>query len=139
MTGTGFWWILLACAVYGALHSLLAARTILARPSSFPEVVALLLTVLLFGLVLKLAFDALGFECAGGISRTALIAAVDDHPRAGDAKHACDRQADCATGLSCPSFFFVSNADTRDVCARSCSGCAISPGSRRRPLRRCCT
>ena len=34
---------------------------------------------------------------------------------------ACDRQADCATGLSCPSFFFVANADTRDVCARTCS------------------
>jgi hypothetical protein len=41
---------------------------------------------------------------------------------------ACDRQADCASGLSCPSFFFVSSADTRDVCARSCSGdtdCAV--------------
>lgn len=28
MTGTGFWWILLACALYGALHSLLAARKV---------------------------------------------------------------------------------------------------------------
>jgi hypothetical protein len=35
---------------------------------------------------------------------------------------ACDRGTECATGLSCPSFFFVSSADTRDVCARSCSG-----------------
>ncbi|MGE5180927.1 MAG: hypothetical protein ACM31C_02645 [Acidobacteriota bacterium] len=33
---------------------------------------------------------------------------------------ACDRVADCASGLSCASFFFVANADTRDVCARAC-------------------
>ncbi len=33
---------------------------------------------------------------------------------------ACDRVADCAAGLSCSSFFFVANADTRDVCARAC-------------------
>ena len=33
----------------------------------------------------------------------------------------CDRVADCASGLSCSSFFFVASADTRDVCARTCS------------------
>lgn len=39
----------------------------------------------------------------------------------------CDSQSDCAAQLSCPSFFFVSNSDTRDTCARSCtddSACA---------------
>jgi hypothetical protein len=35
---------------------------------------------------------------------------------------ACDSQSDCGPGLSCPSFFFVANADTRDVCARGCTG-----------------
>jgi len=34
---------------------------------------------------------------------------------------ACDSQADCATSLSCPSFFFVANADTRATCARGCA------------------
>lgn len=33
----------------------------------------------------------------------------------------CDSQSDCAAGLDCPSFFFVANADTRDVCARGCA------------------
>ena len=38
----------------------------------------------------------------------------------------CDSQDDCASGLSCPSFFFVANGDTRDTCAPSCvddAGC----------------
>jgi hypothetical protein len=35
---------------------------------------------------------------------------------------ACDSGGDCAAGLSCPSFYFVANADTRDVCARGCTG-----------------
>ncbi|HEX5062600.1 MAG TPA: hypothetical protein VFV99_24680 [Kofleriaceae bacterium] len=35
---------------------------------------------------------------------------------------ACDSVSDCGSMLSCPSFFFVANADTRDVCARTCSG-----------------
>lgn len=34
---------------------------------------------------------------------------------------ACDSVSDCASRLSCASFFFVANADTRDVCARDCS------------------
>jgi hypothetical protein len=34
---------------------------------------------------------------------------------------ACDSQSDCAAGLDCPSFFFVANSDTRDVCARTCA------------------
>jgi hypothetical protein len=34
---------------------------------------------------------------------------------------ACDSQSDCATGLDCPSFFFVENASTRDVCAPTCA------------------
>ncbi len=34
---------------------------------------------------------------------------------------ACDSVSDCGTGLSCSSFFFVADADTRDVCARTCS------------------
>jgi len=33
---------------------------------------------------------------------------------------ACDSQSDCGLALSCPSFFFVSGADTRDTCSRSC-------------------
>ncbi len=39
----------------------------------------------------------------------------------------CDSQSDCASSLSCPSFFFVSGGDTRETCARSCTddaGCA---------------
>lgn len=39
----------------------------------------------------------------------------------------CDSQSDCAGALQCPSFYFVSDGDTRDTCARSCSddtGCA---------------
>ncbi len=35
---------------------------------------------------------------------------------------ACDSQSDCASGLDCPSFFFVANADTRDTCEPGCSG-----------------
>jgi hypothetical protein len=34
---------------------------------------------------------------------------------------ACDSLSDCATGLSCSSFFFVEGADTRDVCEPSCA------------------
>lgn len=34
---------------------------------------------------------------------------------------ACDSVSDCGTGLACPSFFFVANADTRDVCAPTCT------------------
>jgi hypothetical protein len=34
---------------------------------------------------------------------------------------ACDSVSDCGKNQSCPSFFFVANADTRDVCARTCS------------------
>jgi hypothetical protein len=33
----------------------------------------------------------------------------------------CDSTSDCGTGLSCPSFFFVANADTREVCTRTCA------------------
>lgn len=33
---------------------------------------------------------------------------------------ACDSQSDCGPGLSCPSFFFVSDADTRETCSRAC-------------------
>jgi Cys-rich repeat protein len=29
--------------------------------------------------------------------------------------------SDCAAGLSCSSFFFVANADTRDVCEPGCT------------------
>jgi hypothetical protein len=41
--------------------------------------------------------------------------------------NACDSISDCGSGLSCPSFFFTANADTRDVCARTCTndaGCS---------------
>ncbi|MCX5746869.1 MAG: PPC domain-containing protein [Proteobacteria bacterium] len=34
---------------------------------------------------------------------------------------ACDSQADCGAGLSCPSFYFVADAATRETCARACS------------------
>ena len=34
---------------------------------------------------------------------------------------ACDSASDCGPNLSCPSFFFVSDADTREICARSCA------------------
>lgn len=34
---------------------------------------------------------------------------------------ACDSVSDCATGLACSSFYFVANADTRDVCEPGCS------------------
>lgn len=34
---------------------------------------------------------------------------------------ACDSVSDCGAGMSCPSFYFVADADTRDVCARTCS------------------
>ncbi len=33
---------------------------------------------------------------------------------------ACDSESDCGAGLDCPSFFFVANAATRDVCAPEC-------------------
>jgi len=35
---------------------------------------------------------------------------------------ACDSVSDCSSMLSCSSFFFVANADTRDVCVRTCTG-----------------
>ncbi|MGN6109097.1 MAG: hypothetical protein ACTHU0_28585 [Kofleriaceae bacterium] len=35
---------------------------------------------------------------------------------------ACDSQSDCAPGLRCPSFFFVSDADTRQSCHPTCHG-----------------
>ncbi len=34
---------------------------------------------------------------------------------------ACDSESDCAAGLDCPSFFFVANAATRDVCGPGCA------------------
>jgi hypothetical protein len=34
---------------------------------------------------------------------------------------ACDSNDDCAAGRSCPSFFFVANSDTREVCEPTCS------------------
>jgi hypothetical protein len=34
---------------------------------------------------------------------------------------ACDSVSDCGSTMSCASFLFVANADTRDVCARTCS------------------
>lgn len=34
---------------------------------------------------------------------------------------ACDSVSDCAANLACPSFFFIANADTRDVCAPTCT------------------
>ena len=34
---------------------------------------------------------------------------------------ACDSESDCGAGLDCPSFFFVANAATRDVCAPECA------------------
>jgi hypothetical protein len=40
---------------------------------------------------------------------------------------ACDSISDCASGLSCPSFYFVADADTRGVCTPTCTddtGCA---------------
>jgi hypothetical protein len=33
---------------------------------------------------------------------------------------ACDSSSDCATGLACPSFYFVADADTRDRCEPTC-------------------
>ena len=33
---------------------------------------------------------------------------------------ACDSRSDCASGLSCPSFYFTANADSRDLCAPGC-------------------
>ncbi|MFT3691745.1 MAG: hypothetical protein QM831_01305 [Kofleriaceae bacterium] len=41
---------------------------------------------------------------------------------------ACDSQSDCSSGLSCPSFYFVADAATREVCAPSCAtdaDCAV--------------
>ena len=37
------------------------------------------------------------------------------------AGQACDSQSDCAAGLQCPSFFFVEDASTRDVCEPTCT------------------
>jgi hypothetical protein len=34
---------------------------------------------------------------------------------------ACDSVSDCGSNMSCASFLFVADADTRDVCARTCS------------------
>ncbi len=34
---------------------------------------------------------------------------------------ACDSESDCGPGLACPSFFFVADAATRDVCAPGCA------------------
>jgi hypothetical protein len=45
---------------------------------------------------------------------------------------ACDSISDCGSNMSCASFLFVSNADTRDVCARTCSAdtdCAALGGN----------
>ena len=33
----------------------------------------------------------------------------------------CDSQNDCADGLSCPSFYFVADSDTRESCERGCT------------------
>ncbi|HTL36840.1 MAG TPA: hypothetical protein VL326_27080 [Kofleriaceae bacterium] len=41
--------------------------------------------------------------------------------------NACDSISDCASGLSCSSFVFTANADTRELCARTCTsdaGCS---------------
>jgi hypothetical protein len=35
---------------------------------------------------------------------------------------ACDSTSDCAAGLSCPSFYFTSGAETRAVCSPTCNG-----------------
>lgn len=40
----------------------------------------------------------------------------------------CDSQSDCASGLNCPSFYFVADAATRDVCAPSCASDADCSG-----------
>jgi hypothetical protein len=42
---------------------------------------------------------------------------------------ACDSQSDCANGLDCPSFFFVADASTRDVCEPTCASDNDCPGS----------
>lgn len=55
-------------------------------------------------------------DCDAG----ACIAIAGDHAVASGG--ACDSVADCATGLSCPSFYFTSGADTRAVCSPTCSG-----------------
>ena len=34
---------------------------------------------------------------------------------------ACDSESDCAAGLSCPSFYFVADADTRETCSLGCA------------------
>jgi hypothetical protein len=34
---------------------------------------------------------------------------------------ACDSRSDCTPGTDCPSFYFVSDADTRSTCGRACS------------------
>jgi hypothetical protein len=45
------------------------------------------------------------------------IDAPGDVPEGG----ACDSASDCGPNLSCPSFFFVSDADTRETCSRACA------------------
>jgi hypothetical protein len=45
---------------------------------------------------------------------------------------ACDSVSDCASGTSCASFYFVSGADTRDVCGPFCdhdSDCTAALGA----------
>lgn len=54
-------------------------------------------------------------ECTAG---SCVALAGDGAVAAGGA---CDSVSDCASGLSCPSFFFTANADTRDVCAPTCT------------------
>jgi len=34
---------------------------------------------------------------------------------------ACDTEDDCASGLACPDFYFMADADTRSVCAPHCT------------------
>ena len=53
---------------------------------------------------------------------TAGACADIDGEHAVPAGGACDSQSDCASGLACPSFFFVTNADTRETCEPSCAG-----------------
>ena len=34
---------------------------------------------------------------------------------------ACDSESDCGPSLHCPSFYFVSDGDTRETCAPGCT------------------
>ena len=54
-------------------------------------------------------------ECSGGACVP--IEGAGTVPEGG----ACDSVSDCASRLSCSSFFFVADASTRDVCARDCT------------------